>query len=200
MGSVNQYFENGVCKFPELSAYFDGLDQDARIKEALSLNASQQKMLWEGAKGSEKLDLDYFVPPNVEPLKEVVHWGKNSLPVFSLFKKVMCRASNSSAVGGYNVASTGWLVGNGYFVTRETSEGEADNQGVVVDYLQAPTEKVEGWPKIKMCDEKLGRFVYAGNYDYMRRVSKHVSIGRAKKAKAPNDKWMPNWFVLCRED
>jgi hypothetical protein len=38
--------------------------------------------------------------------------------------------------------------------------------------------------------------VYAGMKDYMRRVSEHVSIGRAYKHEKP----MNAWFVLVREE
>ena len=51
-------------------------------------------------------------------------------------------------------------------------------------------------PDIVPNEARLGRFVYAGMKDYMRRVSEHVSIGRAYKGGKP----MNAWFVLCRED
>ena len=48
---------------------------------------------------------------------------------------------------------------------------------------------------MKRNDQGLSRLVYANMVDYLRRVSKHVLIGRAYK----DGKEMPNWFLLCRE-
>ncbi len=197
--SINQFFTKDSCQFEELGAYLDGLNAEDRKKEALSLNASKQKILWKASEGSERLTMDYFVPADTPALKPVIHWGVNSLPVFSIFEKVMCRTSDPKAHAGINASSMASIVGNGYFILRETDQNDADDHGIVVDYTQVPTEKAEEWPSIAPCKERLGRFVYHGNYDYMRRVSEHVTIGRAKKANAAKDKWMPNWFILCRE-
>jgi hypothetical protein len=195
---INKFFEGSSCNLKELSEYLDGLDSATRINESTNLNSKQQQALWTAAEGGTRLTMDDFVPANKAPLEEVVHWGQNNLPVFSKFQKVMCKTSDPKGHSGYNVSSVGWLVGNGYFVVRETQEGEADNHGIVVDYTDVPSEKSEHWPDIKPCNERLGALVYAGNHDFMRKVSKHVTIGRAKKANA--EKWMPNWFILCRED
>jgi hypothetical protein len=121
------------------------------------------------------------------------------LPFAKKFQKVMCRTSEPAKHAGYNVSPVAWLVGNGFFVTRETTDADFDNHGIVVDYTQTPAEASASWPPIKACGkDRLGMISYGGNHDFMRKVSKHVSIGRAKKAKS--QKWMPNWFVLCRED
>ena len=48
------------------------------------------------------------------------------------------------------------------------------------------------------------RAVYGNMIDIMRGLSKHVSIGRAKRVKQAGKpesaQWMDAWFVLCRED
>jgi hypothetical protein len=68
---------------------------------------------------------------------------------------------------------------------------------VVVDYFQVPDGPVPaGWPAVKRNAQGLQRFVYDGTRNYMRRVSKHVSIGAAYKGETPLD----HYFVLCRED
>jgi len=200
MAHINDFFHGAGCQFDELVAYLDALDQATRIRETVGLTSAQQQALWAAAEHSPRLTMDYFVPPDKAPLEEVVHWGKNSLPLFTDFKKVMCRTGNENQHAGYNVYALRALITAGYFVTRRTSADEADDHGIVIDYTQVPTEKVADWPPIVPCTQRLGRFFYGGNYDYMRRVSEHVTIGRAKKAKAAHDKWMPNWFVLCRED
>ena len=58
-----------------------------------------------------------------------------------------------------------------------------------------PVETPPGWPDVKRNDQGLTRFENAKKLDYLRRVSKHVLIGRAHKG----GKEMPNWFLLCRE-
>lgn len=196
---INQFFENKQCDIKGLAEYLDQLQQKQRIHEVTSLNAKQQKLLWSAAEGGERLTMDFFVPSNKQPLEQVIHWGQNSLPFATKFQKVMCRTSDPAGHAGYNVSSMSWLVGNGFFVTRETTDADFDNQGIVVDYTQVPAEACASWPPIKACGkDRLGMIAYGGNHDFMRKVSQHVSIGRAKKANA--DKWMPNWFVLCRED
>jgi len=66
---------------------------------------------------------------------------------------------------------------------------------VLVDYLQLPPAKLPHWPTILPNSSRLSRFVYNGTQDVLRGVSQHVSIGRAMKA----GKYLPAWFVLCRE-
>lgn len=197
---ISQFFSPSGCQLEELETYLDGLCQSQRISQSTSLSSRQQQLLWDAAEGGERLSMDDFVPPKLEPLKAIAHWGKNSLPAFTQFKKVMCRTSDEAEFSGYNDYSLRQLIGDGYFVVRSTSADDADNHGVVIDYTRAPVEKAKLWPPIKVNERRLGHFFYAGNLDYMRRVSQHVTIGRAKKANAPQDVWMPNWFVLCRED
>lgn len=198
--SIDKFFDDQKCRFDELVDYLDNLDQERRIHESTNLSAKQQQLLWDAAEGSERLSMDYFVPESCEPLEPVIHWGKNSLPAFTKFQKVMCRTSTPGEFSGYNVYALKSLIGDGYFVARNTSADEADDHGVVIDYTRVPKERNTSWPDIHCNERRLGRFFYSGNYDYMRRVSRHVSIGRAKKAKASHSHWMPNWFVLCRED
>lgn len=196
---INKFFENKQCDIKALAIYLDHLEQNQRIHEVTSLNANQQKLLWNAALGGDRLSMDFFVPLNKKAGEQVIHWGQNSLPFATKFQKVMCRTSNPSKHAGYNVSPLAWLVGNGFFVTRETTDSDFDNHGIVVDYTQVPTEGSASWPEIKPCGkDRLGIIPYAGNHDFMRKVSNHVSIGRAKKAKSQT--WMPNWFVLCRED
>ena len=66
---------------------------------------------------------------------------------------------------------------------------------MVVDYFQVPDGAVaDGWPRIVANDWRLQRFVYHETRDFMRRVSRDVSIGAAFKREKPLD----HYFVLCR--
>ena len=68
---------------------------------------------------------------------------------------------------------------------------------MVVDYFMVPQGPVpEGWPKLRPNSRGLQMFVYNKMRDYMRRVSKHVSIGAAYRM----EKRIMGYFVLCREE
>jgi hypothetical protein len=184
----------GVGDVVGLGRRLDELDDAARQQFIHGLGARAQAQLYEAAKGARKLRLDSLVPAQLAPLTQVVHEGKNSLPVFSSFAKVMCRAKDDAQVlWGYN--RTGPLlsraVGPGYFVAHE---GPGDE--VLIDYTRVPPLKPEGWPEILSNKARLSRFVYAGMIDALRAVSEHVSVGRAIR----NGKVQDNWFVLCRTE
>ncbi len=173
-----------------LARYLDGLDDAARIRSVRELSRSEQARLFEAAAGTKPVTLDDFVPPATPPLAEVIHHGRNSLPVFRIFEKRFCRPSERGGVlWGYNEHSVRWMTGPGYFVARPHGSGE-----VLVDYLEVPPEKPQAWPPIRPNSSARGRFVYGGTRDVLRGVSRHVSIGRATKRGRPMD----NWFVLCR--
>lgn len=197
--SILEFFKDAKCDLLGLAAYLDALDGARRIEETRTLDARAQESLWNAADGTEPLTLDHFVPQGIGPLHEVIHWGKNSLPVFTKFQKRFCRPSNGAAPGGlwgYNEQPMKLFTGPGYFVCRPTTDADLDHHGVVIDYTLQPAGKVESWPKFIPNDKRLSRFVYNGTRDYMRSVSRHVSIGRASRGKD----WMPNWFVLCRAE
>ncbi len=181
-----------------VAAHLDALDHGARVAEVTSLGKREQARLFAAADGFRPLALDHFVPEGHAPMREVVHHGRNSLPVFTRFAKVFTRPDDPRAAGevvwGYNRTS-GLLqttVGPGYFVAYPyAKEGE-----VLIDYLRTPPRKPDGWPEILPNSARLSRVVYYRTQDVMRGVSEHVSIGRATR----DGKEMPNYFVLCRED
>jgi len=151
--------------------------------------------VWDAATGGKPLTLDDFVPPSIEPLTEVIHHGKNSLPAFVYFQKRFCRPKAPEAketLVGYNHQGHGAATGPGYFVAHPSADA-----GVVdIDYTITPGEKAPAWPPIEPSSARLGRFIYHGTIDVMHGVSTHVSIGRARKKSG----WMDVWFVLVRED
>lgn len=196
--SVHTYFQNGTCDLAGLAGYLDNLDDVRRVAEATTLNAGEQAQLWDAAASAKPLTLGHFVPDNLQPLQPVIHYGKNSLPLFTKFQKVFCKAqadANTPNLWGYNEQLLKAFTGPGYFVTKATQEGDLDHGGVVIDYTDEPTGKAENWPKFIPNNKRLSRFIYNGTKDYMRGVSRHVSIGRASRA----GQWMDNWFVLCRQ-
>src|SRR5262245_49347781 len=83
------------------------------------------------------------------------------------------------------------FTGPGYFVAYVAPEG-----GVHIDYRRTPSDRPASWPPILPNSARLSRFIYNGTVDVMRRVSTHVSIGRAMRDGKPMDAW----FVLARRD
>lgn len=168
-----------------------------RVRALRALRPRELAQLFEASKDGGTVTLDHFVPPGTDALKEVIHHGGNTLPLFSQFQKRFCRPDGAEAeaekpvLWGYNEGSTRPFVGPGYFVARDADDGE-----VVIDYGAVPPRHPEGWPEILPNKAKLGRFVWVGMTDYLRKVSEHVSIGRAFRGGKPMDQW----FVLCRED
>jgi hypothetical protein len=176
---------------PALRAYLDGLDHAARIEAITHLGGKEQARLFEAAQGFKPVTLEDFVPDGTAPLTEVIHYGRNTLPAFNNFQKRFARPeSKIDELWGYNEGSTRWMVGPGYFVTRQSSPQE-----VVIDYCLLPNGKVSTWPEIKPNESGLSRLVYATMQDYMRGVSSHITVGRASK----KGKNMDAWFVLCRD-
>jgi len=187
---------------PRLAQVLDELGHLGRVDTVRRWGRKKQAALYEAAQGFRPVTLDDFVPKGIDPLVEVIHHGKNTLPAFTHFQKRFCKPADASLTGklwGYNHQDLAWATGPGFFVTHaSTTDGEID-----VDYRELPTEKPASWPAIVPNTDRLGRFVYAGMVDVMRGVSSHVTIGRARRhAKGRGDRgdWMDAWFVLVRED
>lgn len=180
-----------------VESHLDELEPRRRVEEIRSLGRIHQARLFEAAEGYRQISLDHLVPRDREPMQEVVHVGKNSLPAFNHFSKVFVRppaALPESELWGYNRAGgfVETVVGPGYFVAYPHAvPGE-----LLVDYLRLPLERPDHWPDILPNSARLSRFVYHGTQDILRGVSRHVTIGRATKERKP----MSAWFVLCRQD
>jgi hypothetical protein len=182
-----------------LSVVLDGFGHEGRVHAMRCWNRRHLERLFDALTGFRALTLEHFVPAAQRPLEAVIHHGKNSLPVASLFEKRFCRpvqgvegSEGAGVLFGYNHQAFTPFTGAGYFVIRrDDAAGEA-----VFDYRQLPTATPETWPPIRPNEERLGRFVYAGMVDRVRALSSHVVVGRAYKGERP----MSAWFALCRED
>jgi hypothetical protein len=188
-----------------IAGILDGLGHAGRLDTIRAWGKAELTAVFDAAQGFSAIDLDHFVPKSVGPLTEVIHHGKTSLAVFTHFEHHFCRPGSDtepSVLWGYNHHDLQMWTGPGYFVAHAAeTAGE-----VLLDYTQtpknlgpalgvAPTEP-GGWPPVMSNAARLGRFVFEGTIDTVRGVSKHVSIGRARRGK----NWMDAWFVLCRED
>jgi hypothetical protein len=190
--AIHDFFEASAVDVKGLGDWLDALPQAERVAAVRELSGEEQAALFEAAQGARPLTMADFVPEGTPPLREVIHEGKNSLPLFSSFQKRFCRPQPPAAeLWGYNEQPMKWATGPGYFKVREIDGGQ-----VLIDYFDVPATKPEGWPKIVPNSARLSRFVYFHTQDTMRGVSRHVSIGRA----AREGKWMDNWFALCRSE
>lgn len=179
-----------------VEAHLDGLDDEERVEVVTSLRRSEQRRLYEAAAGHRVLRVGDLVPEDRGPLDEVVYEGRNTLPAFTRFAKVLCRpddfaAADAGELWGYNRNSSfvETAVGPGYFVAQDHGEGE-----VLVDYLRVPPGHPSHWPEILQNHQRLSFFVYNGTQDVIRSVSEHVSIGQASR----RGRLMNIFFVLCR--
>lgn len=175
-----------------------------RRNAALALSRAEQRMLFRKAAAAPPVTMADFVPAGIPPLRQVRHYGRNTLPLprnFQYFEKRFCRPQgDSDRLFGYNA----WppltrLIGPGYFVAASTAGNpEWQERGaIVVDYFQVPDGLVaEGWPRVIPNTERLQKFIFNRTRDFMRRLSTHVTIGAAYRAEKPLD----YYFVLVRAE
>jgi hypothetical protein len=190
----------------DIGTYLDGLDHARREAESLTLSRREQADLFERAGEGPPIQLSHFVPESLAPNVAVRHPGRNTVPVphhFQLFAKVFARSEEDPRLcHGYN-DSNAWFITPGYFVAYETRGNREWEKrgGVVVDYLRVPGGKVpSGWPRVVANDVGLQKLVYFRTRDFMRGVSRHMSIGRASKQSERGDEELDFWFTLCRRE
>jgi hypothetical protein len=101
----------------KIADYLDKLPADARLNETMALGRAEQSKLWTLSAEAAPLTLDHFVPASTADRTEVIHHGRNTLPVFTRFQKRFARPiDGSQRLFGYNEgASVKWF-GPGYFV------------------------------------------------------------------------------------
>lgn len=186
-----------------IGRYLDGLTAEDRLAETRTLSRDDQRKLYRKAEKAAPITLEDFVPTDIEKLSAVHHDGRNTLPLpasLKLFQKRFCRPEDGSErLFGYNQSPFLGTVGPGFFVAIPTKGrgGEWEARGaIVIDYFQVPDGPVApGWPKVIPNSKGLQMFVYNGTRDFMRKVSKHVSIGAAYKG----EKALDHYFILCRD-
>jgi hypothetical protein len=177
-----------------LGAALDALSGDEeRVRAIRAIGGRDQAQIWAAAAG-RSTTLGDIVPHDREPATEVIHAGKNSLPLFTNFEKRFCSvAGNPELLYGYNEGMTRSLIGPGCFVARHFE----DRDEVGVDYYQVPPDDAalpDSWPRPVPNERGIQILIYAKMIDYLRKVSRHVTIGRAVK----KGKETGNYFLLCR--
>jgi hypothetical protein len=201
MTGLTDLIEDERAGIAAIGAYLDGLEARPRWVEVKQLDRDHQRTLYEKAAHAAPIDFTHFVG-EAPPRGEVIHDGINTLPLprqWRRFQKRFCRPADSgeARLFGYNEGPSRRLIGPGFFVALSTADRPqwSARGGVVVDYFQVPDGAVaDGWPAVVPNDWRLQRFVYGQTRDFMRRVSRHVSIGAAFKRERPLD----HYFALCR--
>lgn len=185
----------------DIARALDGCSHAERMAALADTTRADQRALFEKAGRGAPVTLDDMVPPDKGPLEQVVHHGRNTLPLppsWRFFEKRFCRPDDGTARAfGYNESPTRGLLGPGYFVLVSTSgRPEWQQRGAfVVDYFQVPDGRVvAGWPAVVPNSKGLQTFVYRGTRDFLRKVSAHVTIGIAYKGERSLD----HYFTLCR--
>ena len=194
--AIIEELNQGPIDVDGLEILFNAASPEHRLTAVRSFKPRQQRRLFDAAAGRPVTTTD-IVADGTPPLTEVIHEGQNTLPAFRSFQKRFClpseehRPTDRRVLWGYNHQTFSGITGPGYFVAYDDPE----NAEVVIDYRELPPERPEQWPPILTNSARLGRFVYAGMVDRLRRVSDHVTIGRAYKKKPMNA-----FFTLVRTD
>jgi hypothetical protein len=196
-------FDSGPVVPARVAQLLDGLAHEERVAAVRVLGKDQQRRLWDAVDGFRPVTLADVVPPSVESNRAVRHFGKNSLALFTRFEKRFLRPDGQDPAAptelhGYNFQESSlgsWFSGPGYFV----AVASPDRPEVQIDYRRLPATQPEGWPqdwpKIRSNEKGGARLVYGFMVDTLRRVSEHVTIGRANR----HGKDMNAWFLLCRD-
>ena len=203
--SLHAMIQDPQISIEQIGQFLDALPAKYRLEQLQIIPAKLYKSLYDKAALSMPLTLDFFVPSHLPPTTPVVHHGINTLPLlerFRRFKKIFCRAADgTSRLFGYN--ENGFVLnralGPGYFVAYSTRQQfEWHERGaVVIDYFQIPDGALpKGWPPLRPNDKGLQVLIYHETRDFMRRISRHVSIGAAWKREDP----LNVYFLLCREE
>ena len=178
----------------EIARVLDGLSPADGVAAIRSLGGTTlQAKLYQAVAGAPPVTLADLVPPDMPPLREVIFYGKNSLPAFTHFQKRFCRppgVRGQEELWGYNRAPLAWMTGPGYFVVHADAR-----EGAAIDYRQVPPEHPPAWPAIRPNSQGLSRFVFNNMVDYLRRVSRDVFIGSAYRG----GKSINSYFLICRE-
>jgi hypothetical protein len=147
-----------------IEAHLSGLDPGERVQGLADLGCGDQRLLYESARDSPPLDLDFFVPADA-PAQSIRHHGTNTLPLprrLRQFEKRVARPrGESERLFGYNEWILRRLIGPGYFVAKSTADHPRwlERGGVVVDYFEVPEGAVPPkWPDVVPNSHGLQRF------------------------------------------
>jgi hypothetical protein len=168
-----------------LSDALNAVDHEARVAWLRSLSGKEEAALYALAAGSTL---------TVEEMHRgaddvVIHEGWNSLPFFRSFQKRV--TVHDGQLQGYNHQTMRPVTGPGHFRVRESEDVHGE---VWFDYEWEPTTVPEPFPAARSNTAGLSILVYGNMIDVVRKVSDHVTIGRAYIKR----KETGNYFGLVR--
>ncbi|HIG11937.1 MAG: hypothetical protein ABGY71_00030 [bacterium] len=173
----------------DISRHLDALDHAQRLAEVQSLAPRDLRQLY-ALCASQPADLPDFVPVEVPNGVPVRHFGINSLPLFRHFEKRFLR-SGPEQLTGYNHQALSPITGPGYF----TVSAPEPNAPVAIDYRLIPSELPHpSWPPLASNERFPAVLVFGHMRDFVLRVSRQVTIGRAEK----KGRLQRAWFALVR--
>jgi hypothetical protein len=88
--TIHDFLSDKAVDLAALTIFLDGLDADQRIHHVRSLTPTEQALLFEAAANFRALRLTDLVPEATPLLQEVIHHGRNSLPILRFFEKRFC--------------------------------------------------------------------------------------------------------------
>jgi hypothetical protein len=196
-GEIDSLARDPAVPPARIAERLDGLPAVLRTAAVRGISRRAQRDLYEKARGFAPVRLAELVPADRGDLETVRHFGRNTLPAFTLFEKRFCRLVGTAreapdSLAGFNFQALAGLTGPGYFVAVEAPGGVE----VQVDYRRLPQARPMDWPAIRSNEVGLARFVYGFMVDTLRRVARDVTVGSA----ARNGRPLGNYFVLSRED
>jgi hypothetical protein len=187
MADILDFF-NPHLDFEGLSAYLDQFSFEQAAMACDRLRKKQLSVLFEAAKDKGKRTVTDLVPEDTPPGIQVIHRGRNSLPLFSRFQKRFGRFDLGHY--GYNEQVFRWFSGPGWFRVIE-----AGNE-IHLDGRDVPPRDFPGWPHTRSNSSGFSYFVFRDSFDVLRAVSSRVTVGRLFRHQRPTN----TWFVLVRED
>lgn len=186
MHLFEHFVKNANDVIPQLRGY--SLDKKIQL-----IRSCPSKIFSDIFERSQKINqVNDLIPSHVDPLKEIIFYGKNSLPLFSSFEKRICLSPDKLSLWGYNEQKLKVITGPGYFIIDQNSDRPDE---LMFDYTRIPYDKVKHWPKIRSNTTGLNHLVYGGMKDYLRKIADSLYIGEATKKGAS----MNQYFLLCRE-
>jgi hypothetical protein len=185
----------GATLSPSVAPISEALDAaapDVRLNWMRSLGKREIAALWDLCAG-RTVPVSYYAGAEGEI---VVMEGENTLPPgLDRFQKHF--VLRNGRIQGINVQRFSWLTGPGHFTVRPQDDGPFDEPGsAVFDYTMLPPDAPPQWPAVVPNDAGISTLVYAHMLDRMRRVSRHLTVGKAFKRGASANQF----FVLLRPE
>lgn len=177
----------GTVPLDALAARLDAAPESERLAWLHALRPGDLPPLFEATLGRRVSLDDVHGPPGTV----TIHEGVNSLPAFRRFQKRFVRLGDE--VQGYNHQVMGPVTGPGHFVVVPSDARPGE---LLLDYTRLPAQVPPEFPPLQSNRQGLGRLVFGDMVDVLRRVSVHVTVGRATRRGVPTG----DYFCLCRLD